>query len=184
MRLLGPVAGRRMKSERRGLRAKRYIRMEQKMRLHKIHRRVACAVAEAAMDIDAIARSFGLTAKKVRKWLCDPEMRKLIRQKESEHGEQMRRLALRYGPAATIRLIHDLGSENASEARQAALAIVKLACTFSAGAEAETKGKSGPDASDAPLSISPEQSDRILEILASDTRAGEATKAQEQGEQT
>ena len=134
---------------------------KQATKLGKKRRLVARAVFEAAEDIDQIARRFGMKADTVRRWLREPRAKQMIHQLETEQREQMRRLAVRYGPSAAARLIQDLNSADAGNARRAAEAILKLAFAFSGRGEADDEP---PRA--AAGHVDDEKADRILEILA------------------
>jgi hypothetical protein len=63
----------------------------------------------------------------LRKWLRDPDFRALLSEDSFEPILQATSAMLRWAPVAVSRLIQDLDSESASDARQAAREILKLA---------------------------------------------------------
>jgi len=91
------------------------------------HRRVARAVWETGGRLDEAARREGVRPETLRRWLALPEFRALLAEEALEPLFQATSAVMRWAPAAVARLIGDLDSESASDARQAAREILRLA---------------------------------------------------------
>ena len=91
------------------------------------HRRIARAVWECGGRLDEVAEREKVRPDTLRKWLADPHFRALLAQDALEPVLQATSAVLRWAPVAVSRLIQDLDSESASDARQAAREILKLA---------------------------------------------------------
>ena len=92
-----------------------------------VHRRVARAVWETGGRLDEAARREGVRPETLRRWLALPEFRALLAEEALEPLFQATSAVLRWAPAAVARLIGDLDGESASDARQAAREILRLA---------------------------------------------------------
>jgi len=92
-----------------------------------VHRRVARAVWETGGRLDEAARREGVRPETLRRWLAAPEFRALLAEEALEPLFQATSAVMRWAPAAVARLIGDLDSESASDARQAAREILRLA---------------------------------------------------------
>jgi transposase-like protein len=142
------------------------------------HRRVARAVWETGGRLDEAARREGVRPETLRRWLAAPEFRALLAEESLEPLFQATSAVMRWAPAAVARLIRDLDGESASDARQAAREILRLALEAqrnlvsddAPGAEAAlATGLSAED----PLSrqvarLSDQQIKRVFAILNSD----------------
>ena len=158
------------------------------MNLRKVHRRVARAVWETGGRLDEAARREGVRPETLRRWLAAPEFRALLAEESLEPLFQATSAVMRWAPAAVARLIRDLDGESASDARQAAREILRLALeaqqNLASGDAPESEatagaGPAGPSAED-PLSrqvarLSDEQVKSIFAILNS----ADATSASE-----
>jgi transposase-like protein len=91
------------------------------------HRRVARAVWETGGRLDEAARREGVRPETLRRWLAAPEFRALLAEEALEPLLQATSAVMRWAPAAVARLIRDLDGESASDARQAAREILRLA---------------------------------------------------------
>jgi len=91
------------------------------------HRRVARAVWETGGRLDEAARREGIRPETLRRWLAAPEFRALLAEEALEPLLQATSAVMRWAPAAVARLIGDLDGESASDARQAAREILRLA---------------------------------------------------------
>ena len=91
------------------------------------HRRVARAVWETGGRLDEAARREGVRPETLRRWLAAPEFRALLAEEALEPLFQATSAVMRWAPAAVARLIRDLDGESASDARQAAREILRLA---------------------------------------------------------
>jgi transposase-like protein len=91
------------------------------------HRRVARAVWETGGRLDEAARREGVRPETLRRWLAAPEFRALLAEEALEPLLQAASAVMRWAPAAVARLIRDLDGESASDARQAAREILRLA---------------------------------------------------------
>jgi transposase-like protein len=91
------------------------------------HRRVARAVWETGGRLDEAARREGIRPETLRRWLAAPEFRSLLAEEALEPLLQATSAVMRWAPAAVARLIRDLDGESASDARQAAREILRLA---------------------------------------------------------
>jgi len=91
------------------------------------HRRVARAVWETGGRLDEAARREGVRPETLRRWLAAPAFRALLAEEALEPLLQATSAVMRWAPAAVARLIGDLDSESASDARQAAREILRLA---------------------------------------------------------
>jgi len=98
-----------------------------RMRPLKRHRRVARAVWETGGRLDEAARREGVRPETLRRWLALPKFRALLAEEALEPLFQATSAVLRWAPAAVGRLIRDLDGESASDARQAAREILRLA---------------------------------------------------------
>jgi len=92
-----------------------------------VHRRVARAVWETGGRLDEAARREGVRPETLRRWLAAPEFRELLAEETLEPLLQATSAVVRWAPAAVARLIGDLDGESASDARQAAREILRLA---------------------------------------------------------
>jgi len=92
-----------------------------------VHRRVARAVWETGGRLDEAARREGVRPETLRRWLAAPEFRALLAEEALEPLFQATSAVMRWAPAAVARLIRDLDGESASDARQAAREILRLA---------------------------------------------------------
>jgi len=92
-----------------------------------VHRRVARAVWETGGRLDEAARREGVRPETLRRWLAAPEFRALLAEESLEPLFQATSAVMRWAPAAVARLIRDLDGESASDARQAAREILRLA---------------------------------------------------------
>ena len=142
------------------------------------HRRIARAVWETGGRLDEAARREGVRPETLRRWLAAPEFRALLAEEALEPLLQATSAVMRWAPAAVARLIRDLDGESASDARQAAREILRLAMEAqrnlasgdAPGAEAAlATGLSAED----PLSrqvarLSDQQIKRVFAILNSD----------------
>jgi len=91
------------------------------------HRRIAHALWECGGRIDDAAAREGLRPDTVRRWLADPDFRARVAEDAMEPLLQATSAMLRWAPVAVARLIKDLESESADDARRAAREILKLA---------------------------------------------------------
>ena len=97
------------------------------MRLTPRHRRAAHALWDCGGRIDDAAASEHLLPARLRRWLADADFRAAVAEEAMEPLLQATSAMLRWAPAAVARLIQDLDSESATEARLAAREILKLA---------------------------------------------------------
>ncbi|GAG44530.1 unnamed protein product, partial [marine sediment metagenome] len=97
------------------------------MNLMPRHRKIAHAIWECGGQLDEVARCQHVQVATLRKWLRDPDFRTLLAEDALEPILQATSAMLRWAPVAVSRLIRDLDSESASDARQAAREILKLA---------------------------------------------------------
>jgi len=93
----------------------------------KRHRQVARAVWETGGRLDEAAKREGVRPGTLRRWLAKPEFRVLLAEEALEPLFQAASAVMRWAPAAVARLIGDLDSDSASDARQAAREILRLA---------------------------------------------------------
>jgi len=142
------------------------------------HRRTARAVWETGGRLDEAARREGVRPETLRRWLVEPEFRTLLAEEALEPLLQATSAVMRWAPAAVARLIRDLDGESASDARQAAREILRLALEAQrnlasgdapAAEASEATGAAGLSAED-PLSrrvsrLSDEQVENIFAIL-------------------
>jgi len=91
------------------------------------HRRVARTVWECGGRLDEAAEREGIRPDTLRGWLADPKFRREMAQDALEPLLQATSAVMRWAPVAVARLIKDLESESAADARQAAREILKLA---------------------------------------------------------
>ena len=91
------------------------------------HRRIARTIWECGGRLDEAARREKIRPNTLRKWLADPAFRSLLAEDALEPVLQATSAVLRWAPAAVKRLIEELDSESAGDARQAAREILKLA---------------------------------------------------------
>jgi len=91
------------------------------------HRRIAHAIWECGGRLEDVAAREGVGADTLRRWLTDPAFRSLVAQDALEPLLQATSAMLRWAPAAVARLIQDLESDSASDARQAAREILRIA---------------------------------------------------------
>jgi len=111
------------------------------------HRRVARAVWETGGRLDEAARREGVRPETLRRWLALPEFRALLAEEALEPLFQATSAVMRWAPAAVARLIGDLDSESASDARQAAREILRFA--MEAQRDLASGDAPGADAADA-----------------------------------
>jgi transposase-like protein len=97
------------------------------MNLTNRHRRIARTIWECGGRLDEVARREKVRPNTLRKWLADPGFRSLLAEDALEPVLQATSALLRWAPAAVKRLIEELDSESAGDARQAAREILKLA---------------------------------------------------------
>ncbi len=146
------------------------------MNLTTRHRRIARTIWECGGRLDEVARREKVRPNTLRKWLADPAFRSLLAQDALEPVLQATSAVLRWAPAAVKRLIEELDSESAGDARQAAREILKLALDTQrelAGPPPETAGTTSqppPPPDEDPLSqavanLPDDQLIRILTIL-------------------
>lgn len=149
------------------------------MKITKRHRRTAHAVWETGGRIDEAAKVGRVRPETLRQWLLDPAFRSLLAQEAPEPLLQATSAVLRWAPAAVARLIRDLDGESASDARQAAREILKLATEAQRTLGREPERATSADADDHPApadddplgrrvaGLTDEQLQRILRILRS-----------------
>jgi len=146
------------------------------MNVTKRHRRIARTLWECGGRLDEAAGRARVRASTLRQWLGDPAFRALLADEARESVLQAAAAVLRWAPVAVSRLIQDLDSESASEARQAAREVLKLALeaqrdlALPAAAGAGDAAAQPPAPGDDPLSrrvagLSNEQLIGILDIL-------------------
>jgi hypothetical protein len=97
------------------------------MNLTTRHRRIARTLWDCGGRLDETAAREHVRIDTLRRWLADPQFRVLLAQDALEPLLQATSAMLRWAPAAVARLIQDLESESAGDARQAAREILKLA---------------------------------------------------------
>ncbi|MBE3097850.1 MAG: hypothetical protein IMZ44_12095 [Planctomycetes bacterium] len=97
------------------------------MNLTARHRRIARTLWDCGGRLDEAAAREHVRIDTLRRWLADPQFRALLAQDALEPLLQATSAMLRWAPAAVARLIQDLESESAGDARQAAREILKLA---------------------------------------------------------
>jgi len=97
------------------------------MNLTNRHRRIARTIWECGGRLDEVAEREKIRPNTLRKWLADPGFRALLAQDAIEPVLQATSAVLQWAPAAVKRLIEELDSESAGDARQAAREILKLA---------------------------------------------------------
>jgi len=141
------------------------------------HRRIARTIWECGGRLDEVAQRENVRPTTLRKWLADPAFRSLLAEDALEPVLQATSAVLRWAPVAVSRLIQDLDSESAGDARQAAREILKLALDTQrelARPETPPRGKDADETTarpgDDPLSrtvagLSDDQLVRILTIL-------------------
>jgi hypothetical protein len=145
------------------------------------HRNAARAMWECGRRIEDAAAKAGVRPCTIRKWLRDPAFQALVAEAEMAPIIQATTAALRWAPAAVARLIEDLKSESAEDARHAARDILRIALDpqkgldrWKASREADAAACAGaapPGAMpDDPLSsriaaLSEDQLAKMLEIL-------------------
>jgi len=151
------------------------------MNLTARHRRIARTLWDCGGRLDEAAAREHVRTGTLRRWLADPQFRALLAQDALEPLLQATSAMLRWAPAAVARLIQDLESESAGDARQAAREILKLALDAQKGlappdrsAAARRAANGDPDSPEAdaqdPLSLRvaalpDEQLARLLAIL-------------------
>jgi len=152
------------------------------MNVTKRHRQAARTLWECGGRLDETANRTRVRPNTLRQWLTDPDFRALLADEARESVLQASAAVLRWAPAAVSRLIRDLDSESASEARQAAREILKLAmeaqrdlATSATSPHADAKPPPAPG--DDPLSrrvaaLTDEQLIRIFGIL-NDSQGGD-----------
>lgn len=97
------------------------------MNLSARHRRIAHTVWECGGRLDEAATREHIRPATLRRWLTDPDFRALLAEDALEPILQATSAMLRWSPVAVSRLIRDLDGDSASDARQAAREILKLA---------------------------------------------------------
>jgi len=147
------------------------------MNLTNRHRRIARTIWECGGRLDEVAEREKVRPGTLRKWLADPAFRSLLAEDALEPVLQATSAVLRWAPVAVSRLIQDLDSESAGDARQAAREILKLALDTQRelarpAPDEQTKAtaETAPPPGDDPLShavagLSDEGLVRILTIL-------------------
>ncbi len=153
------------------------------MNLMPRHRKIAHTIWECGGRLEEVARRQHVQVATLRKWLRDPDFRTLLAEDALEPILQATSAMLRWAPVAVSRLIRDLDSESASDARQAAREILKLALATQrelarpVGDKVATATAGGlPPAADDPLgrrvaALTDGQLARVLEILNETTCA-------------
>lgn len=153
------------------------------MNLMPRHRKIAHTIWECGGRLDEVARRQHVQVATLRKWLRDPDFRTLLAEDALEPILQATSAMLRWAPVAVSRLIRDLDSESASDARQAAREILKLALATQrelarpVGDKVATAAAGhSTTAADDPLgrrvaALTDDQLARVLEILNETTRA-------------
>jgi len=91
------------------------------------HRRIARTIWECGGRLGEVAEREKVRPGTLRKWLADPAFRSLLAEDALEPVLQATSAVLRWAPVAVSRLIRDLDSASAGDARQAAREILKLA---------------------------------------------------------
>jgi len=147
------------------------------MNLTNRHQHIARTIWECGGRLDEVAEREKIRPNTLRKWLADPGFRALLAQDAIEPVLQATSAVLQWAPAAVKRLIEELDSESAGDARQAAREILKLALDTQrelAGPPAAAD-RPPPDAADTPPGEDPlsqavanlpdDQLIRILTIL-------------------
>ena len=119
------------------------------MRIKNRHRQAARAFWEAGGRLAKVAESGPASAETLRRWLAEPAFRALLAQQAVEPLLQATSAVLQWAPVAVARLIRDLDGESASDARQAAREILKLA-TEAQRAIATPDAPGGPPSEPAP----------------------------------
>ena len=150
------------------------------------HRKIARTIWECGGRLDEVAGRQHIQVATLRKWLRDPGFRALLAEDALEPILQATSAMLRWAPVAVSRLIRDLDSESASDARQAAREILKLALDTqrelarpigdNPGTAGVTPASGSGLAADDPLgrqvaALTDDQLARVLEILNETTRA-------------
>jgi hypothetical protein len=97
------------------------------MQITALHRRAAKALWDAGGRIDEAARASRLAPERLRRWLAEPAFRALVAQAAAEPLLQAASAVIQWAPVAVARLIRDLDGESASDARQAAREVLRLA---------------------------------------------------------
>lgn len=97
------------------------------MNVTRRHRQIARTLWECGGRLDEAAGREHVRPNTLRGWLGDPNFRALLAEEARESVLQAAAAVLRWAPVAVSRLIQDLDSESAAEARQAAREILKLA---------------------------------------------------------
>ena len=91
------------------------------------HRAAARAVWESGRRVEDAAAKAGVRPGSIRKWLADPAFQGLVAEGEMAPLLQATSATFRWAPVAVARLIEDLESESADDARHAARDILKIA---------------------------------------------------------
>ena len=159
------------------------------MNLSSHHRKIARTIWECGGRIEEVAQREGVRLGTLRKWLRDPDFRALLAEDAIEPILQATSAMLRWAPVAVSRLIQDLDSESASDARQAAREILRLALETqrelarpaSEAARTDAGAQPLPRASDDPLArqvaaLTDSQLARVLAILNEPARAAQSRK--------
>jgi len=150
------------------------------MNLTNRHRRIARTIWECGGRLEEVAQREKVRPGTLRKWLAAPAFRSLLAEDALEPVLQATSAVLRWAPVAVSRLIRDLDSESAGEARQAAREILKLALDTQRElarpleAGKGEAGESPPTPGEDPLSravaeVSDDALVRILSILQNET---------------
>ncbi|HUW99388.1 MAG TPA: hypothetical protein VMY35_00280 [Phycisphaerae bacterium] len=90
-------------------------------------RRIARAVWAAGGRLEEVIERERVQPRTLRRLLADPEFRAMLAEEAVEPILQATSAVMRWAPAAVARLIRDLDSESASDARHAAREILRLA---------------------------------------------------------
>ena len=145
------------------------------MNLSPRHRRIAHTVWKCGGRLDEAATREHIRPATLRRWLTDPDFRALLAEDALEPILQATSAMLRWSPVAVSRLIQDLDGDSASDARQAAREILKLALDTQRELARPTPARPAdaamaPPAHDDPLArqvsaLTDEQLARILGIL-------------------
>ncbi|MBE3096942.1 MAG: hypothetical protein IMZ44_07400 [Planctomycetes bacterium] len=120
------------------------------MRITAYHRRLAARLWECGGRVDELVKNDGVSLEKMQALMMDPDFRALLAPFAMEPLLQATAALVRWAPVAVARLIQDLESESATDARQGARDLLRLA--FGVQKELIGTGQiSAPLAPDAPL---------------------------------
>ncbi|MBE3096593.1 MAG: hypothetical protein IMZ55_00050 [Acidobacteria bacterium] len=97
------------------------------MRITAYHRRLAARLWECGGRVDEIVKTEGVSLEKMQAMMMDPGFRALLAPFAMEPLLQATAALVRWAPVAVARLIQDLESESATDARQGARDLLRLA---------------------------------------------------------